>query len=98
MLNWLVEWWMRRCTHDDRDVAADILEGEWDQGRVCYCRRCGAVQILPPASREWEIDQAVRALIRKLVAGTITPAERQEMEALQRERAHRMRFPLKLRG
>lgn len=45
VLDRLVDWWMRRCRHADVNVAADILEGGWDTGRVAYCRRCGAVSI-----------------------------------------------------
>jgi len=45
LLDHLIDWWMRRCPHDDQHVAADILEGGWDRGRVKYCRRCGSVQV-----------------------------------------------------
>lgn len=45
ILDRLIDWWLRRCPHDGRHVAADILEGGWDRGRVAYCRRCGAVRI-----------------------------------------------------
>lgn len=46
----IIDWWIRRCPHDGSHVAADILEGGWNNGRVKYCRRCGAVQIAYDAS------------------------------------------------
>ena len=44
-LDMIVEWWLRRCPHHGDHVAADILEGSLADGRVRYCRRCGAVSI-----------------------------------------------------
>lgn len=44
-IDWLVDWWLRRCPHNETHVAADILEGDWPGNRVCYCRRCGAVRL-----------------------------------------------------
>lgn len=57
MFDRLIDWWMGRCKHAPENVAADLLEGDWDRGRVCYCRRCGAVQIRydihPMTVSEW---------------------------------------------
>lgn len=48
ILDWLVDKWLKACPHRDEHVATDILEGS---GRpfqeVKYCRRCGAVMVLP---------------------------------------------------
>jgi len=41
----LITWWIDRCPHDGGHIAADILEGGWDNGRVSYCRRCGSYRI-----------------------------------------------------
>lgn len=46
-----VEWWLRRCPHDGRHVAADILDGDVKERNVPYCRRCGAVK--SHDGREW---------------------------------------------
>jgi hypothetical protein len=57
ILDRLVDWWMRKCPHNDAHVASDILEGGMDDGRVAYCRRCGSVRILydasPQGNAEW---------------------------------------------
>jgi hypothetical protein len=46
----IVEVWLKACTHDDANVAADVLEGCADV-EVKYCRRCGAVR--PAYASEW---------------------------------------------
>lgn len=57
LLDKIADWWLARCQHNGANVAADILDGDWDHGRVKYCRRCGAVQIAhdiaPVALSEW---------------------------------------------
>lgn len=40
----LLRYLQTRCTHPDRMVAADILEGCADGIAVKYCRRCGAIK------------------------------------------------------
>jgi hypothetical protein len=50
LMDWLADWWLRRCLHDGSHVAADILEG-CGSVEVKYCRRCGAVR--PEYSSEW---------------------------------------------
>lgn len=53
----IVDWWLRhRCEHHGDHVAADILDGSLADGRVAYCRRCGAVSVVYYASNslgEW---------------------------------------------
>lgn len=43
LADWLADQWQQLCVHDDRDVAADIMEGGGET-EVKYCRRCGAVR------------------------------------------------------
>lgn len=43
LLDKIIDWWLQKCPHDGRDVAADILEGDGPT-QVKYCRRCGAVR------------------------------------------------------
>jgi len=43
LLDWAVDWWLRKCPHDGRNVVADLLEGDGPT-QVKYCRRCGAVK------------------------------------------------------
>lgn len=38
-------------------------------------------------SREWEIDRRIGELIGRMVDRTVTPADKQELESLIRERA-----------
>jgi hypothetical protein len=45
MMDYIIEWWLKRCPHDDGHVAADILEGAERDTTVKYCNRCGAVRI-----------------------------------------------------
>jgi hypothetical protein len=54
IIDLLVDLWIRRCRHDSRHVAADILEGSANV-EVKYCRRCGAVR--PSYSREFRRPQ-----------------------------------------
>ena len=50
VIDMFVDWWMRRCPHDGRDVMSDLLEGDGNF-RVKYCRRCGSVR--SEHSAEW---------------------------------------------
>lgn len=50
MIDWFVDWWLRKCPHDDSHINADILEGGYDVA-VKYCGRCGAVR--PQYSSDW---------------------------------------------
>jgi NMD protein affecting ribosome stability and mRNA decay len=45
----ILAWIQQRCSHPDKAVAADILEGAHDEMHVSYCRRCGAVRV----ERDW---------------------------------------------
>lgn len=47
-------------------------------------------------SREWEIDQQIRRLVRKMVEGTISTGEIIDLQYLQRERVELMK-PVALR-
>lgn len=42
--SWLLNQLLKRCPHDGRYVAADILEGALQQRQVQLCKRCGAVR------------------------------------------------------
>lgn len=46
---------------------------------------------IPAPSREWEIAERLRVLIRSASNGTLTDAERGELNDLQRERVKRMK-------
>lgn len=46
--------------------------------------------VIPAPSREWEIAERLRVLIRKASNGTMTDAERGKLYDLQRERVERM--------
>jgi hypothetical protein len=54
LIDRLVDYWLRSCSHDGSHVAADILEGGGTV-EVKYCRRCGAVR--PSYSLEWRRPQ-----------------------------------------
>lgn len=46
IVNWVFWQFQRRCAHDPRDVAADILEGSGREFvEVSWCHRCGAYAI-----------------------------------------------------
>jgi hypothetical protein len=46
LLDWLVDKWLARCSHDGGNVTFDILERTIeDVDNVRYCNRCGAVKI-----------------------------------------------------
>lgn len=60
LLDWIVEAWIKRCPHNDRDVAADILEGCSQDTVVKYCRRCGAIRhqfVGQQRPTEWRIPR-----------------------------------------
>lgn len=58
LLDYLVEWWLKRCPHDDRHVLADFLDADGGNMRVQYCRRCGAARVLykhqETSKKEWD--------------------------------------------
>jgi len=51
MIDWLIDKWLQRCSHNPNWVMADLLEGGGNDIEVKYCRRCGAVR--PSYSIEW---------------------------------------------
>ena len=63
-MNWLFEWFQRRCPHPAKAVRADILEGDDQTRRLQWCLRCGAYRwqniIGPSAARvaEWREPKA----------------------------------------
>lgn len=49
LVRWVRHFFTRRCPHFNRDVIADILEGDFHGGpggeqQVQWCRRCGGAR------------------------------------------------------
>lgn len=53
LIDYLFEFFQRRCPHDPGYVTADILEGATKDLQVQWCRRCGAARVVNDG-REWD--------------------------------------------
>jgi hypothetical protein len=58
LIDYLVEWWLKQCPHDDRHAVADFLQADALPLQLQWCRRCGAARVVyegqDTSKKEWD--------------------------------------------